>query len=140
MAVGAAVAGVGLTTASIWITVGVAAAVVIDIDHLILPAVVGGKKEESLEYLKKPFKAFTSPQEPFNDLHYEGMPFHRMISHFAALSVSYLLLDLGGVSVAVFMGVSSHIAADLYEDVIERRYSTLNYVEKELRQLVSRGR
>ncbi len=101
----------------IWILAGTAAGVLIDVDHAILSMTVKGRLEEGLKWFKHPVKAISQPSRFLDDMDYESLVYHRLISHALIVTLLWSLSALSPLVEAAALGTSTHLAGDLLYDL-----------------------
>lgn len=109
--------GMDLATAAVWIAVGTVVGVLIDVDHLLLSIFVDGKIKENLEWFRQPVRIFHHPHEYLEQLKYDGMRFHRLVSHTVIAAAVYPLLPFHFVFIPAFVSIVLHIITDIVGDI-----------------------
>ncbi len=110
--------------AFLWIGVGILTGVFIDVDHLFLAALIGGKREEALKWFRNPVGAVLKPRELMDDIRYSGrwIYVHRMVSHISVLVILILLMPFHDLFIPAAVGLAAHIAADVVWDLYHGNY------------------
>lgn len=105
-----------IQVAVLWVCIGVAAGVLIDIDHVILGIVVK-KRYEGFSWFKKPLQAMLNPGELLDDIEYPAMIYHRTITHLLIILASMTMLSWP-VGRVVFLTLCLHLFCDIIHDIM----------------------
>lgn len=106
----------------LWTIIGVIAGVLIDVDHVILSMLVAHRVEEGISWFKRPVQAITSPDDLLEDMEYESLVFHRMISHGLVLVILIVLTRVHVLFLPAVIGLTAHILADILWDLKQGSY------------------
>ncbi|MDY6761795.1 MAG: hypothetical protein SVY41_01995 [Candidatus Nanohaloarchaea archaeon] len=121
----AAVTGITPVSILLWAVIGGVAGVFIDVDHLLLTAVVAGNQETALHWFRHPARALLKPRQLVDDIHYGGRAIyvHRIGTHFAVLALLALLVNVHRLFIPAAVGVAAHIIADIVWDLHHGNYT-----------------
>lgn len=99
-----------------------AAGVGIDVDHVLLPMLLKGRRRQGVAWLLRPVPAFTRPRDLLDALSYEQLVFHRLLSHSTVLVVLFLVSREIPVLVPAVAALAAHIVADVAWDLSRGTY------------------
>jgi membrane-bound metal-dependent hydrolase YbcI (DUF457 family) len=104
----------------LWTFLGMVAGVMIDVDHVVLSMIMTGRYRRGLFWIRQPVRALTEPREFLDDMGYDELWYHRIITHTLILASLVVLLDLHPLVRPVMVGVVFHLVADLLYEAHER--------------------
>lgn len=114
--------GLPLPEIIIWTVLGSSAGVLIDIDHAILSMVIKKRFKKGLKWFRQPLKAITKPESFLDDMSYEGLRYHRIISHTVILGILFFIKDFNPLLTPVTIGVGLHLLGDIAHDLNNKKY------------------
>ncbi len=109
----------GMTAVAV--VLGIAAGVLVDVDHVLLPAVYS-RSSAPFAWMRRPVRAFREPRSLLADVAYERMVLHRLLSHSTVLVAVYLVSLEFPVLVPAVAALIVHILADIVWDVARGNY------------------
>lgn len=104
----------------LWLVVGTAAGVLIDIDHVLLGIVVG-RHFEAIRWFRHPIHAMTKPGDLLDHIEYPRMVYDRTITHLLAITIAFVLVELPLMGI-VFLALCLHLSCDLIYDIQQGVY------------------
>jgi hypothetical protein len=122
VAVYAVVQGLGLTDILIWTFLGAVSGVLIDVDHAVLSMLVEKRYRKGLKWFKDPLGAVTRPSEFLEDMDYDKLIYHRLVSHAVVLGLLLYLSGFYSLVVPVAVGVGLHLVCDIGYDLYRGSY------------------
>lgn len=103
------------------VLLGIAVGVFIDVDHVLLP-VARSRDPRGLAWLRHPVRAFRQPDDLLDELSYDRMVFHRLLSHSTVLIAFYLVSVEFPVLVPSVVAIAVHILSDVAWDLSRGTY------------------
>jgi len=116
------ITGLSPVNTFLWTILGTVSGVLIDVDHAILPMLLKKKYSEGLKWFKNPVKAITRPSEFLDDMEYDNLVYHRLVSHTTVLAFLIYLTGLSVLFVPISLAVGVHILCDLGYDLYNGSY------------------
>jgi len=110
----AALEGLTFTDMLLWGLLGAVSGVLIDVDHALLSMIVKKRYKEGLKWFRKPVEAVSRFLE---EMDYDSLVYHRLVSHSAVLAVLFYLSTSYSLFVPVAFGVGVHLMCDIVYDL-----------------------
>lgn len=109
--------GLALTDILLWTFLGALSGVLIDVDHAVLSMVIKKRYSKGLRWFRDPIGAVTRPSEFLDDMEYDRLIYHRIVSHTVILGLLMYLSGFYSILVPVSIGVGAHLVSDIVYDL-----------------------
>ncbi|MDY6769784.1 MAG: hypothetical protein SVU88_02315 [Candidatus Nanohaloarchaea archaeon] len=107
-------------TAAVWAIAGIAAGVLVDVDHVVLAVLLHGRWDAARTWIRQPVTAVLDPEAFLEDIDPAAdLRGARILSHAAVLGAALLAVGRIPLATPVAVALSVHILVDIAWDVRE---------------------
>lgn len=100
----------------LWTVIGTAVGVLIDVDHALLGMLVAGRVEKGRYWFRHPVTAVTDADRFLDDMEYNGLRTHRLVTHVLGFLSLLALLPVHRLVTPAAVGLGTHIVGDVLWD------------------------